>query len=312
MRIGHHILFDGSSWNMYFEELATLYTARVEGQPPPLPRYARAYADYAAWERQALCGPVYRQQIEWWRVLFERSLPALQLPFRRAEPLPGVDPEEGDIRFCIEGPILQGIAELCRQQRTTYYTVVMAAYVALLAVESSQADIVLGTYASVRKRPELHSMFGLLINLVWRVLLEETDKTFREWLANVRQRLTEIQANSVPYEQLTRELRAHNVRMPEIRGLFTQRVPRPHYRFAGLEVVWSPLPSRGTMPPGFELSVGEIDQQIVLRFDANWYDSIKARDLMKRLRCFLAAVSENPDRHIDRILQGTIREYVPA
>ena len=120
----------------------------------------------------------------------------------------------------------------------------------------------------------------------------------------------EIQTNWLPHEQLVREMRAHDIRIPEIRGILTQRVLRPVYRFSGLEIVWSPLAGPPRMPPGFELSVGGIGEEIVLRFDANRYDSIGAGNLIKRLRRFLKAVSKNPDWTVDRLLLESVGESV--
>ncbi|HEY6321984.1 MAG TPA: amino acid adenylation domain-containing protein, partial [Thermoanaerobaculia bacterium] len=51
----HHIVSDAWSLGVLVEEMAHLYTAASTRQPaPPAPRYQ--YADYAAWQRQWLCG----------------------------------------------------------------------------------------------------------------------------------------------------------------------------------------------------------------------------------------------------------------
>jgi hypothetical protein len=304
IRVGHHILFDRLSWNLYFQELAVLYEARLQGKDPPLPNYAALqYLDYATWQHQHFRGTETLRRIEWWKNLFSQNLPSLKLPFRRAEPLEADNPDDGVIRWGIEPHISQQLAHWGREQGTTYYTVLLAAYVALLSAESGEADVILGAFASTRDRPELQKIFGVFVNLVPIILRCETQKSFYDWLSAVRHRMLEIRVNSLPYVQLERAMQAQNVRMPEMQATIN---PRPHhvaYRFAGLEIDWLPVSSPGRMPPGFALSVSSISEDCNLLFDASIYDPAGARSFVDRLRRLLNIISRHPHLTIGRLLE---------
>ena len=62
----HHIITDGWSMGILFQELAALYQAACEGQPAELPPFPIQYVDYSTWQRQWLQGcnwrPLRRQQ----------------------------------------------------------------------------------------------------------------------------------------------------------------------------------------------------------------------------------------------------------
>jgi hypothetical protein len=52
----HHIVFDGWSATLLFQELAALYGAFTSGRPSPLAELPLQYADYARWQREWLKG----------------------------------------------------------------------------------------------------------------------------------------------------------------------------------------------------------------------------------------------------------------
>ena len=57
----HHIIFDGWSVEVFWRELATLYTAFCTGQPVSLPALPLQYADFAVWQRQWLQGKCWKR-----------------------------------------------------------------------------------------------------------------------------------------------------------------------------------------------------------------------------------------------------------
>ncbi len=63
----HHSIFDGWSKNVFYRELAALYTAFSTGQPSPLADLAVQYADYAVWQRAHLQGDTLAADIDYWQ-----------------------------------------------------------------------------------------------------------------------------------------------------------------------------------------------------------------------------------------------------
>ncbi len=63
----HHIIYDGWSLSIFFDELSQLYAAFVRGLPSPLPELSIQYADFAVWQRQWLTGEVLERQLNYWQ-----------------------------------------------------------------------------------------------------------------------------------------------------------------------------------------------------------------------------------------------------
>ena len=79
----HHIVSDGWSMGVLFRELGVLYEAFTTGTAAALPELPIQYADYAAWQRDWLQGPVLEAQLSYWRDQFRAELAPLQLPSKR-------------------------------------------------------------------------------------------------------------------------------------------------------------------------------------------------------------------------------------
>ena len=70
----HHVVSDGWSAGVLHRELGTLYAAFARGDADPLPPLPVQYADYAAWHRRRVDGPVLESQAEYWtRTLGRRA-----------------------------------------------------------------------------------------------------------------------------------------------------------------------------------------------------------------------------------------------
>jgi amino acid adenylation domain-containing protein len=74
LRSAHHIVTDGRSWNIFLQELAHIYDARLRGKDPSLPPLAIQYADYSAWERKRWRrgGESLHRAAAWWRADLRR------------------------------------------------------------------------------------------------------------------------------------------------------------------------------------------------------------------------------------------------
>src|SRR6476469_9877753 len=82
----HHIISDGWSMGVLFNELSTLYRAFVRGEADPLPELAVQYPDYAVWQRHWMRGEVLAQQAEYWKTTLAGSPALLELPADHVRP----------------------------------------------------------------------------------------------------------------------------------------------------------------------------------------------------------------------------------
>ncbi len=82
----HHIISDGWSIVLFFQELSALHRAFTSGDPSPLAELAIQFADYAAWQREWLRGEVLERQLSYWKNQLSGELPVLELPTDRPRP----------------------------------------------------------------------------------------------------------------------------------------------------------------------------------------------------------------------------------
>ena len=123
--------------------------------------------------------------------LVERALSArpsrLELPLRRQAPLLGLDPTVGTIDWPVDLELEQRLNWLSRDNGTTLFVVWLAALVALLAAETRQPDIIVGTYMTSRRRhPALRNMIGCFNHLVALRFRCDPAMPFSDWLFKVR------------------------------------------------------------------------------------------------------------------------------
>jgi hypothetical protein len=309
LRLNHHIISDGHSWNLFFEELAELYKAELHGSAPPLPAERRLhYADFAAWERATLGedSERLRADVDWWRSKLAGAPRRTALPFERRKPSSRAVPSDGVTWFSLQPEVSRRLGQLQRACGATYYMTRVAAFAALLAAETGREDLVIGTYASTRRLPETHDMFGFFTNLAPLRLRFTGDPCFRDWLARVRSEVTAMSAHSQsPYDGVCDALRTSGMEPPELNAICGTSAIMPRERFGGLEL--TPLYRHfGSMPWRFTLQLDPVweDQRCLAAFDARLNDPRAVRRFVDRYTDLLAAVGAEPGR--------PLRELIPT
>jgi amino acid adenylation domain-containing protein len=306
VRVVHHLLFDALSWKLLLDELAQLYDAATRGDRELSDGESLQYADYACWQREFFRAeaPACQNMIAWWKNALDVPPEPLDWPAKRREPAAGVAASEGYILTGIGSETWQRMADFANQQNATLYIVWLAAFIAFLCLQTGRRDIIIGTYVSNRKRPELQRMFGDFSNLVMLRFRCELDKTLRTWTMTARDTFTSTIAHSeVPYEELRRSFERDGKNLPEIRMLFSIDSPDLPIRFAGLEFgleAGNPRPLG--MPWGFSLQLAQQLHDCRFSFDASIYDPVAVHAMVGRWKCFVDALSSNPDVPIEQSL----------
>ena len=75
----HHIITDAWSQEVLMREVTAVYSALAKGGSPDLPELPIQYADFAAWQREAMQGEVLAKELAFWRKRLA-GLPPLDLP----------------------------------------------------------------------------------------------------------------------------------------------------------------------------------------------------------------------------------------
>ncbi len=76
----HHLVCDAWSFDLFLNEIATLYTGFINQTKAALPSLPIQYADFAYWQKDWLEQDEARQQLDYWQKEFEAGAEPLVLP----------------------------------------------------------------------------------------------------------------------------------------------------------------------------------------------------------------------------------------
>ncbi len=184
----HHILLDGWSMPLLFQEVMALYGAFSRGEDPKLDP-PRPFRDYIVWLR--------RQDTEAAERFWRQTLEGFVAPTPFVVDTPPNDQEMagyGEAEIYLSKVTTDTLKALAQQHRLTLNTLVQAAWALLLSRYSGEKDVVFGATVSGRP-PDLAGsefMLGLFINtLPMRVHIPE-GVDLMTWLDTLQSRQLEM------------------------------------------------------------------------------------------------------------------------
>ncbi|MBF0545767.1 MAG: amino acid adenylation domain-containing protein [Candidatus Riflebacteria bacterium] len=176
----HHIVADGISMSILFQELQDIY------QKKPLSKEGPTYADFVWWEQ----GPAGQEQKllekSWWVERFAEMPSQLVLPYDFERPSRLSD-EGNQVRLALDGETAEALMELSRRKNITPMSVFLAAYSVVLSRLGNTPDLVIGVPASGRQLPGLEKIVGMFVNTVPLRMNLLGDESFSTWASRVGQ-----------------------------------------------------------------------------------------------------------------------------
>jgi len=178
----HHIISDGVSIGVFFQEFMALYD---NAQLPPL---KLQYRDYSQWQNSPAEQTRLNRQEEFWLKEFRGEIPVLDLPldYKRPE-LQGYTGSEMEFQLGREES--KALKTLAQEEDVTMYMLLLTLFYILLARISSQEDIVIGTPIEGRPHPDLKKIMGFFVNTLALRNYPEGNKTFEDFLKEVKTRV---------------------------------------------------------------------------------------------------------------------------
>ncbi len=201
----HHIISDGWSMGILFDELRRGYVAFATGRRPSLPDLPLQYGEYAVWQREMLAGEAREDLVAYWRTQLA-DVPVLELPLDR--PRPAVQRFRGSaVSLVVPEPVARALESLAHREGSTLFMVLLAAFQALLARYCGQDDVAVGTYLAGRTRVQTERLIGFFINTVVLRTRTDGDPSFTELLRRVREVALDAYAHQdLPFAKLVEEL----------------------------------------------------------------------------------------------------------
>jgi amino acid adenylation domain-containing protein/thioester reductase-like protein len=308
----HHIVSDGWSMGVFFQELTQLYNAYSQNQPSlrdarrtPLSPLPIQYADFAIWQRQWLQGDVLQSQLTYWQQQLKDAPTLLSLPTDR--PRPAVQTLVGATHeFSLSVELTDKLVKISQDQGCTLFMTLLAAYDTLLYRYTGQSDILVGSPIANRDRTEVEKLIGFFVNtLVTRTNLGGNPR-FSELLTRVREMALGAYAHQhLPFEMLVEALQPERdlSHTPLFQVMFNlQNAPVSELELNGLTV--SSVPFKGvTAAFDMTLFMQNTDNGLVgvWEYNTNLFDHSTIERMIGHFVTLLEAVVNNPQERIDKL-----------
>jgi amino acid adenylation domain-containing protein len=294
----HHIIFDGVSVSRVFmPELAAIYEAFERGNPSPLPPPALQYGDYAVWRERHANSSALKKHLAYWVEQLSGELPGLRLPQDR--PRPAIASHHGSMEcFDVPNELVERLRRLSREQGVTLYMTLLAAFKVLLFRYSGQNDLIIGSAADARRRPELESVMGYLLDTFAIRTRPLAELRFTDYLAQTRDAvLGGLAAAEVPFDRVVQEVnpKRDSRQHPIFQAFFSIRPPMPEFA-AGWNLTQMDV-TVGTSKFILHLELGERPDYLEARFlySTDIWDAATIKRMAAHWVVLLESVCQNPD-----------------
>ncbi|HEY9028660.1 MAG TPA: condensation domain-containing protein, partial [Burkholderiaceae bacterium] len=206
----HHIVWDGWSFDILYEEMSAAYSALAQGVPNALPAPSITFADYSRWFADWLQGPDCERQRQYWKKRFA-SAPMPKAPATDMPRKPGMSGEGATEWVRIDRELTARLRDVARRHDLTLSMLTMSVYAAMMAAAIGGDSIVVGLPVRGRLSPETEGVMGFFNNLLPVQFAFEPTRSLGEFLDEVKRDTLEVfEHQEIPFERLADE--------PEISG----------------------------------------------------------------------------------------------
>lgn len=309
--VAHHIAVDGWSTEILLSEIEQTYQAFAAELEPALPPLKAQYADYAREEVQTLSSDRVKAATAFWQRALSDAPDGVNLPV--TADMGAKVAEVGTLPFGIDEPDYSAFKTFCRSQRISVFVGFLALLKLVLARYTRNADMVVGTEASVRTRAEYSDLIGLFVNqLALRTDLSG-DPSFAEACRRVAAVTRAAFAHQdLPFDRVVRALRRQGERQPLFNTVLSLRTAEPARASLGTStsVRFEMLPDGGpkTFAPKFDLVFSIVDDGSrlggAIEFDQRLFSADAMAGLADALHAVVGLGLAEPDRPLGRIAIG--------
>lgn len=226
----HHIIFDGSSQTIFFEEFIALYNGRE------LPPMRIQYKDYAIWQNSDWMREQRKNQEEFWLQQFKGRFPVLSLPEKQGAKQLTVN-DADFVQLEVSGELYERLIRISNQNETTLFTVLLTVCEVVLSKVCSTEDIVVGFPTSGRTQTDLNNVIGMFVNTIMLRNYATSSKSFTEFLNEVKYSiLKSLENQDYQFDQLVQVLRK-NTSDPKFDVMCQmQEKPNTDYSLLGVDI----------------------------------------------------------------------------
>ncbi len=296
----HHIITDGISQQILINDFMALFNGRE------LRELKVQYNDYVQWFMglpDTDSGSLKNQE-SYWLKEFDGEIPVLELPLDF--PRPSMQSFEGGlVSFWLEDETFRGLKALASAEEGTPYMVLVALFNVLLARLSGSDSVVMGTPVAGRRHAEIQDTMGMFVNTLALKNEPLRDKTFRNFLREVKRKTLEAFANQeYPFEELVEKamanIRRDTSRSPLFDVMFIlQNMELAEAEFTGMKLTPYKFKNRISR---FDLTVSGVEMGDRLAFTMEYCIKLFKEETVERFGAYfkrlISSAVTGPDSRI--------------
>ena len=296
----HHIVADGWSFRILFDELSADYEAIGGGGPaaaePPI-----QYADFAIWQTEHAEDGGYGPAERFWRAALADAQPALPLPADEPYPAHQTSAARG-IDTAIDASLADALRQLAARQQATLFAVLLAAYAVVLARLTGRDDLLIAVPMAARIRPETESVVGLFMNTVTIRVRVDRDRTLSDLVRSVHAATVRaMEHQELPFARVVELVKPDRdpARLPLVQVMFAMEEPWIVPARGGLR--WRPeLVENGTAKFEVELTVTDAaaGPRVRVNYNSGLFHPATGQLVADGFTAVLRCLGDDPDRAV--------------
>jgi amino acid adenylation domain-containing protein len=294
----HHIVADGWSFRILFDELSADYESISRGGDPVTAEPPIQYADFAIWEIEHSEDGGDVPAGRFWRGELAGAPSTLPLP--TDEPYPARQTFAAEtIDATLDTSLTGGVRELAGRIGTTPFAVLLAAYAVVLARLTGTDDLLVAVPMAARTRPETESVVGLFMNTVPIRIQIDRSGTLGDLVKAVHNATARaMEHQELPFAKLVELVRPerHPARLPLVQVMFAMEESWAIPERGGVR--WRPkLIQNGTAKFEIELTITDAPagQHVRITYNRDLFRAATGQLIADGFTAILRCLHDNPD-----------------
>ncbi len=283
----HHIITDGTSEEIFYEELEKLYdTNHLNAQ-------TLHYKDYSVWFNELNC----EAEKKWWKgYLSDYQKLQLATDYKQDN---NHSSEGKTYRISMDKLLEEKIHSFALQNGISEYMVFFSSISIVLSKMYHSKDFILGTVTNGRIHEATENMLGMFVNTLPIRVKPDSKLTVKEFISNVKNNvLSAISNQNYQFEEIVKELHATSgVGNPLFDCMFVyQNIEASIDYFGGKAKKNSYKTTEAKFPLTFEVEDTNSNKQLLLNYDSslfmpNTIESL-ATHLIDTLKIFVSSLEK--------------------
>ncbi|SDY51636.1 non-ribosomal peptide synthetase [Lachnobacterium bovis] len=291
----HHIVVDGISMNILFDEFIKLYNREK------LENTTIDFDDYIKWESDDESKTVKEKDLQYWEKVFEDGVEKNLIPadYERS----GEISNEGKTVYKrIDGELFEKINSFCSKNKVTPFVLLMGAYSVLVYKLTSANELIIGVPTSGRFVESTSDMVGMFVSSLPFKVNVDSKEDFVSLVNGVGDNLFEIlQHQNCTLNQIASrlDLKAENGQNPFFATMFgvndIENAKNPDFELVDFEQ------NQAKFDITFDANRVDDNWELVLRYNKKLYKNEKMIQFLERYVKIVEQVMENPNIKVSDI-----------